>query len=342
MVTRASDPGAMALSLPAPARRLRPVRRAGTGRPLVVAHRGASGHRPEHTLAAYELAFTLGADSVELDLLATRDGALVCRHDLELSRTTDVAARPEFAHLRRTVVVDGTPVTGWFVHDFDLAELRTLRAKERWPRKRPISASFSGRYPIPTLEDVLALVDRESAARGVPLGIHAELKEPRALAALDLDLAALVADRRAAARPEITWFSFDSRVLRRLDVAGPVLRLYDKTPNGLALSRAAEYAAGIAVKRKSIHARLADGSLGAPTNLVEKAHRRGLSVAVWTHRAENQHLPTNYRIGGNAHGHGDAVGEAAALYAAGIDALITDFPQIAAQARAQSIRRSLG
>ncbi|MDQ6641884.1 MAG: glycerophosphodiester phosphodiesterase, partial [Actinomycetota bacterium] len=134
--------------------------------PLVIAHRGASGHRPEHSAAAYRLAYRLDADSVELDLLPSRDGTLVCRHDLELSRTTDVAVRPEFTHLRRTVEIEGQQVTGWFVHDFTVDQLRELTCRERWPRKRASSASYDGRYPILTLDELLGLVDGESARRG--------------------------------------------------------------------------------------------------------------------------------------------------------------------------------
>lgn len=303
-------------------------------RPAVIAHRGASGHRPEHNLAAYELAFRTGADSVELDLLATRDGVLVCRHDLELSRTTDVAARPEFAHLRRTVELDGDVVSGWFVHDFTLQELRQLRARERWPRKRRNSACFDGRYGVPTIAEVLALVERESARLGVRLAVHAELKAVAHQRRQGLDVTELVASLPESARPEVTWFGFEADALRRLDVAGPVLRLFDETPNALSLARVGEYASGIAVRRKAVFPRAADGSVDRPARLVENAHRRGLSVLVWTHRAENQHLPSNFRIGGAAHGHGDAAGEATILYGEGVDGLITDFPEIAAAARA--------
>lgn len=321
----------MALGIALPAGRSRAVH--APVRPAVIAHRGASGHRPEHTLAAYQLAFGLGADSVELDLLATADGELVCRHDLELSRTTDVAARPEFAHLRRTVEVEGTPVAGWFVHDFTLAELRQLRARERWPKKRPGSASFNGRYAIPTLEDVLDLVDAESARAGTRLAVHAELKAVAHQREYGLDLADLINTRPAAVRPEVTWFGFESGALRRLDVSGPVLRLFDKAPNAISVARATEYAAGIAVRRKAVYPRNPDGSVDRPTSLVDKAHRRGLSVLVWTHRAENQHLPTQFRLGGLPHGHGDAIGEAELLFRVGVDGLISDHPETAATAR---------
>jgi glycerophosphoryl diester phosphodiesterase len=321
-----------------------PLDRAGTlpPRPAVIGHRGASGHRPEHTLASYELAYRLGADSVELDLVATADGALVCRHDLELSRTTDVAARPEFAHLRTVVEVDGTAVAGWFVHDFTLAELRLLRARERWPKKRPGSASFNGRFAIPTLEEVLELADAESVRRGSRVQVHAELKDPGHLLRHGLDLAALANAHPAAGRPEVTWFSFAGKPLRRLTVAGPVLRILDEAPSRLQLGRISEYGAGIAVRRDLLQPRATDGSIEGPTRLVDKAHRRGLLVLAWTHRAENQHLPTQFRLGGNPRAHGDAAGDAALLFAQGIDGLITDFPEVAIAGRERLTVAALG
>ncbi|MBO9523629.1 MAG: glycerophosphodiester phosphodiesterase [Nocardioidaceae bacterium] len=316
----------MALTIAIPRREARPR----TAAPIVVAHRGASGHRPEHTLAGYELAFRLGADAVELDLLATRDGAVVCRHDVELSRTTDVAARPEYAHLRRTVEVDGDPVTGWFVHDFTLAELRGLRTRERWPRKRPTSASFNDRGPIPTFTEVLDLVARESARAGRRLGVYAELKEVRHLARHDLWLPDLV---RGSDRPEITWMGFNVAALCALDLPERTVRLFERETTSRELSKISEYAAAVAVKKKAIYPRGADGRLTEPTKVVEKAHRRGLSVLVWSHRAENQYLPADFRIGGNPHGHGDAVGEAELFFRAGVDGLITDFPELGVAAR---------
>jgi glycerophosphoryl diester phosphodiesterase len=332
----------MALSIAVPRREVRPLS-GRTAQPAVIAHRGASGHRPEHTLASYELAFRLGADSVELDLLATRDGVLVCRHDVELSRTTDVADRPEFAHLRRTREVDGEPVSGWFVHDFSYAELSELRARERWPRKRPGSASYADRFAIPAFTQVLDLVRQESARTGAALGIHAELKEVEHLAAHDLWLPDLVADLGAGAdRPEITWMGFHGAALRALGRPERSVRLFDRPPTARELAKVPGYGAGIAVRRRAIVPREPDGRLGKPTKLVEKAHRRGLAVLVWSHRAENQHLPVPFRIGDAPHGHGDAVGEAEQLYEAGIDGLITDFPEIAVGARNRIERTAHG
>ncbi len=305
--------------------------------PLVIAHRGASGHRPEHSAAAYRLAFRLGADSVELDVLPTRDGTLVCRHDLELSRTTDVALRPEFTHLRRTVEIEGEQVTGWFVHDFTIDQLRELTCRERWPRKRPASASYDGRYPILTLDELLDLVDGESARWGHPLRVHAEIKHPAFLESVGHFLPDLVEDVR---RPHLTWLSFDPVLLRRLRLRGrtDLVQLFDKRPRSRDVAAAADYAAGIGVRRKAVLPR-EGGRVGTPSDLVAKAHRRGLDVLVWTHRAENEHLPRSLRIGRTDHGHGQAQREASLLFDADIDGLISDFPEIAVAARAGSGHR---
>jgi glycerophosphoryl diester phosphodiesterase len=299
--------------------------------PIVVAHRGASGHRPEHSAGGYRLAYRLGADSVELDVLPARDGTLVCRHDLELSRTTDVAVRPEFAHLRRTVEIEGQPVTGWFVHDFTVEQLRELTCRERWPRKRPGSASYDGRYPVLTLAELLALVDGESARRGQPLRVHVELKHPAFLESVGHSVPDLV---DAVRRPHLTWLSFDPVVLRRLHLRGrtDLVQLFDRTPRSRDVAAAADYATGIGVRRKAVLPR-DRGRVGVPSGLVAKAHRRGLDVLVWTHRAENEHLPRSLRIGPSDHGHGLARREAELLFDAGIDGLISDFPEIAVAAR---------
>lgn len=300
----------------------RPSRPLGAAQ--VIAHRGASGHRPEHTLGAYELAYRLGADSVELDLVATKDGALVCRHDLELSRTTDVASRPEFAHLQRSIEVDGEVETGWFVHDFTLAELRELNTRERWPRKRAASASYNGRWKIPTLAEVIALRDAESARTGTRLGIHVELKSPGRLRKQGLWLPELIENPEA---DDLTWMSFSTRVLEDL-AASRSYKIFDETPTGKDLTRLVDLVVGVAVRRKAVLPQDIAGRVGTPSDLVAKANKRGLDVLVWTHRAENQHLPSNLRIGAAPHGHGDAAGEAALLFEAGIDGLITDFPEI--------------
>lgn len=298
--------------------------------PQVIAHRGASGHRPEHTLAAYELAFRLGADAVELDLVATRDGVVVCRHDVELSRTTDVASRPEFAHLRRTQVVEARPVTGWFVSDFTYAELSQLRARERWQKKRSTSASYDGQYAIPTLAQVMDLTEQESARQGRQLGVNAELKACGFLSRQGLALPRLLDGVDA---PHLTWMSFDGRALRDLGPRERVVRLYQRMPARYELLRTSLYATGVGVRRRVVLPRDVRDRVGAPSGFVERAHRRGLEVLVWTHRAENKHLPANLRVGSDEHAHGDAVAEARMFFDAGVDGLITDFPELALAAR---------
>ena len=146
--------------------------------PIVIAHRGASGYRPEHTLASYELAIEQGADFIEPDVVSTKDGVLVARHENEIGGTTDVAAHPEFADRRTTKVIDGVALTGWFTEDFTLDELRTLRARERLPEVRPGSAAFDGRFGIPTLQEIADLVRRESERRGRTIGLYPETKHP--------------------------------------------------------------------------------------------------------------------------------------------------------------------
>ncbi|MGE3984658.1 MAG: glycerophosphodiester phosphodiesterase family protein, partial [Dehalococcoidia bacterium] len=148
-------------------------------RPLIIAHRGASAYRPEHTLASYALAIEMGADFIEPDLVATRDGELVARHENEISGTTDVASRPEFAARRTTKQIDGVTMTGWFTEDFTLAELKTLRARERLPELRPANTAFDGEFPIPTLQEIIDLVRGvELSTPGRRVGIYPETKHP--------------------------------------------------------------------------------------------------------------------------------------------------------------------
>ena len=300
-------------------------------KPLVIGHRGASAHRPEQTLAAFDLAFRLGADSVELDLLATRDGHLVCRHDLELSRTTDVAEHPDLAHLRRTVEIEGVEGHGWFVHDFTLVELQRLRTRERWPRKRPGSAAYDGRLPIATFAELLALVDTESARQGRQLRVHAELKHPAFLEQAGLFLPDLIDDVRGS---HVSWLSFDPVVLRRLRLRGRdnLVRNFAGLPTARAVAEAAQYVDAVGVRRPAVLR--AKGREERPTDFVSRAHRRGLDVLVWSHRAENKHLPKSLRIGTDDHAHGHGRVAAEQLFDTGIDGLITDFPELGVAALA--------
>jgi glycerophosphoryl diester phosphodiesterase len=304
--------------------------------PTVVAHRGASGHRPEHTLDAYRTAIRMGADEIELDLVATRDGVLVARHDLELSATTDVADRPALAHLRRTLVVSGVEQHGWFVQDLTLAELKTLAARERMPGTRPGNAVYDGAEGVPTLTEVLAMVGAESLRRGRPVGVALELKQAahHDAAGLPLDVPLLrELARQGLDHPwaRVTLMSFEAPVLRRLATRTrlPLLQLLDRGHRVTSeeLDEIDEYADGLGAHTSLVLPRDAAGAVGAPSTLVRDAHRRGLIVHAWTVRAENRFLPTDLRRGDAPDALGDMAGEVRALLAAGVDGVITDHPE---------------
>jgi glycerophosphoryl diester phosphodiesterase len=304
--------------------------------PAVVAHRGASGHRPEHTLEAYRTAIRMGVDDIELDLVSTRDGVLVARHDLELSRTTDVAERPGLAHLRRTVTVDGVAQRGWFVQDLTLAELKTLAARERMPGTRPGNTAYDGAEGVPTLTEVLAMVGAESARRGRAVGVLLELKHAAHHDAIGLPLDVPLLDdlaRHGLDHPwaRVTLMSFEAEVLRRL--AGrtrlPVVQLLEAgdRPTPEDLDRIDDYADGIGPHTSLVLPRDGGGAIGEPSTLVRDAHRRGLTVHVWTVRGENRFLPSNLRHGHAPDALGDMAAEVRALLAAGVDGVITDHPE---------------
>lgn len=322
-----------------------PRPRRGRATPVVIGHRGACGYRPEHTREAYRLAAGQGAVSIEPDLVMTGDGILVARHEHELSRSTDVARRPEFAHHRSTKEVAGRPVTGWFTEDFSLAEIRLLNARERHPRIRPTNTYWDARgCGIMTFEEVLDLAD----ALGV--GVHAEIKHAAHFTALGLAPAAAVAralgPRRG--RAPVTLMSFEPTVLRSLaplvdapriqllDVAGrpddlrgtpASLRYRDlATPDGLAA--VAEYASGIGVHKDLVLPRDATDLVRGSSALVGRAHRRELQVLVWTIRAENQYLPRQARSSACPTEYGDIRFEVNALARAGVDGILTDHPDL--------------
>ncbi|WP_307814235.1 glycerophosphodiester phosphodiesterase family protein [Nocardioides baculatus] len=306
--------------------------------PAVVAHRGASGHRPEHTLDAYRTAIRMGVDDIELDLVATRDGVLVARHDLELSATTDVASRPELAHLRRSLVVDGVAQEGWFAQDLTLAELKTLAARERMPGTRPANTAYDGAEGVPTLTEVLAMVGAESVRRGRPVGLLLELKHAAHHDAiglpLDVSLLRLLA-RHGLDHPwaRVVLMSFEPGILRRL--AGrtrlPIVQLVELAQRGMltpeGLEGVDEYADGIGPHASLVLPRDAGGAIGLPSTVVRDAHRLGLTVHVWTVRGENRFLPSNLRHGAAPDALGDMAGHVRALLAAGVDAVITDHPE---------------
>lgn len=310
--------------------------------PIVIAHRGASGERPEHTIAAYELAIAQGADVIEPDLVPTKDGHLVARHENEISETTDVADHPEFAARRATKTIDGKTLTGWFTEDFTLAELKTLRAKERLPLMRPDNATFDGQEAIPTLEEVIALAKKHGVA------IYPETKHPSYFASIGKGTdAPLLAALRAAgwdsAEAPVFIQSFEVENLRRLKQATQVrlIQLVDGegapadgaapsyaamvTPEGL--RDVASYAWGLGPNK----AMLWNGSLA--TTLVADAHEAGLRVHPWTYRAENYFLPSRFRDGINPRGHGALHDEISSALRLGIDGFFTDFPATGVQAR---------
>jgi glycerophosphoryl diester phosphodiesterase len=307
---------------------------AGGARPLVIAHRGASGYMPEHTLAAYRLAIEQGADFIEPDLVSTKDGVLVARHENEISTTTDVAERPEFAARRATKTIEGRAVSGWFTEDFTLAELKTLRAKERLPKLRVANTRFDGRFEIPTFEEILELAAR--APRKV--GVYPETKHPGYFASIGLPLeeplVKLLARHGLRAKDSPVFVqSFEAASLRKLRRMTEVrlVQLIDQHA-AYNLAEIATYADGVGPHKNLVIPRRADGSLGEPTGFVREAHRHGLVVHPWTFRAENGFLPADLRVGQEAAARGNLEGELARFLAAGVDGFFTDQPDIGAGA----------
>ncbi|MFC9281538.1 glycerophosphodiester phosphodiesterase [Streptomyces collinus] len=329
--------------------------------PTIIGHRGASGYRPEHTFGSYELALDLGADVVEAgDLVPTRDGHLVCRHEPEIGGTTDVASHPEFAGRRTTKVLDGVPTTGWFTEDFTLAELKTLRAVERIPANRPHNTLYNGRWEIPTFEEVLKWQDEQTRRRGRQVWIYPETKHPTYFRALGLGLEERVAkllrrhgkDGRNA---PVILQSFEPTSIQKLNrlVDNPLVvllssassRPYDFvesgdprtvadliTPKGL--REIAGYAQGIGPTLDLVIPKNADGTLASPTTLVADAHKVGLILHPYTMRNENPFLPAEYRKGAAADAYGDAFGAFRTYFATGIDGVFTDNADTGVLARA--------
>lgn len=309
---------------------------------LIIAHRGASAERPEHTLAAYELAIDQGADYIEPDLVATKDLVLVARHENELSGTTDVARREEFEDRRREKTIDGQKVAGWFAEDFTLAELRTLRVKERIPALRPANARFDGLYQVPTFAEIVKLVRAKEAATGRRIGLYPEIKHPTFLlqnAGIDMVDLLLRELRQQGITPDDPVFlqSFEIAPLQRLKQRSggfklvqlvaplegpadePAMRYAEMvTPTGLA--DVAKYADAIGA-----HIALILAPDGTPTPLVTDARAAGLAVHAWTVRPENEFLPQALRSGDDPKGRGCGdVRLAAMLKAAGVAGVFSD------------------
>lgn len=332
------------------------MNKSSPSRPLIIGHRGCSGERPEHTISAYLRAIEQGADAIEPDLVMTRDGVLVCRHENEISATTDVAAHPEFADRRREKTVDGVTAAGWWTEDFTLAELKTLRCKERLAQLRPANTAFDGQDEILTLAEAFALV------QGRDLKLVAELKHVSYLRSIGLDpIPALVETVRAAGgqraadiaivecfeqSPLVQLASMSSMRWRCVQLmaprSGPIDQpglSYEQMITNEGLRAVRDYAIGIGVEKVMLVPRDDQNHALAPTDLVTRAHQAGLQVMVWTFRAENLFLPPHLRRGDpNASDymlqHGDLEAELREFYALGIDGVFSDFPAIAVAARA--------
>ncbi|MFD3606859.1 glycerophosphodiester phosphodiesterase family protein [Streptomyces atroolivaceus] len=311
--------------------------------PLVIGHRGAAGWRPEHTASAYAYAVRAGADWIEPDLVATKDHVLVVRHENEISGTTDVSRHPEFAGRRTTKTVDGRAVTGWFTEDFTLAELRTLRVVERLPLVRNRNTVFDGRERIMTFQEVVDLARSLSKEHGRRITVFPETKHPAYFRSVGLplepELIRTVRRNRLTARDCVVQ-SFDPASLRQVAAARLGLPLWQAlgtsgapyghpvtykemmTPAGL--REIASYARWIGPDKSS---------LVPPLTLLDDAHAAGLKVGAYTFRAENQYLPAEYRKGTAPADFGDAFAEYAFHFGRGVDAVVTDFPDLAAAAR---------
>lgn len=323
----------------------------------VIGHRGASGYRPEHTLASYELAIRMCADVIEPDVVSTSDHVLVVRHENEISSTTDVASHPEFADRRTTKSIDGRSVTGWFTEDFTLAELRTLRAVERLPHLRPDNTAYNGKYPIPTLDEVLDLARHSVSCTGRQVGVAPETKHPSYFASIGLPLEERLVEALDRAgldskRSPVIVQSFEVGNLQRLatmtDV--PLIQLIDcsgapwdlrvagdpRTYADLAgedgLRDIARYADAVGFCKDRMIPRDGEGRLLSPTTTIADAHASGLRVIGWTFRRENTFLPLQFRSSTNSAEIGDLSGEIEAFLAAGMDGFFTDNPDIGAAA----------
>ncbi|MFF9115613.1 glycerophosphodiester phosphodiesterase family protein [Streptomyces massasporeus] len=313
------------------------------GGPVVIGHRGAAGWRPEHTASSYTYAVQTGADWIEPDLVPTKDHVLVVRHENEISQTTDVSRRPEFEGRRTTKTVDGRAVTGWFTEDFTLAELKTLRAVERLPAVRNRNTVFDGREEVMTFQEVVDLARRLSREHGRTVAVFPETKHPTYFRSIGLPLeprlAALIRRNRLGRR-ECVVQSFEPTSLQRIaaerlgvplwQALGTAGGPYDlpsttyrdmMTPAGLA--DIARYADWIGPDKSSV----------AGTSLVADAHAAGLRIGPYTFRAENQFLPAELRHGSGPNDFGDAFAEYALYYRLGVDAVVTDFPDLAVMAR---------
>jgi glycerophosphoryl diester phosphodiesterase len=323
-------------------------------RPLVIGHRGAPGYRPEHTLASYRLAAALGADYIEPDLVSTKDGVLVARHEPEIGGTTDVATK--FPERKTTKVIDGASVTGWFTDDFTLKELKTLRAKERLPDIRPNNTQYDGKFEIPTFQEVLNLRAELSRKLHRQIGVYPETKHPTYFRseglALEPKLVATL-NRNGLNRKGAPVFvqSFEIDNLKALNhvLKVPLVQLLDEadlhpagdpsqpsygemaTPAGL--RKIATYADGVGPWKNYIIPRTAEDCMGKPTSFIKDAHKAGLVVHPYTFRRENTFVPCELRSSSDPAGIGDLVSEIRQFIRLGVDGFFTDNADYGVRAR---------
>lgn len=296
---------------------------------VVIAHRGASGERPEHTLESYRLAIEEGADYIEPDLVMTRDGVLIARHENEIGGTTDVAQHLRFAARRRTQVIDGESMTGWFTEDFTLSEIKSLRARERLAELRPQNSRYDGQFTVPTFDEIMQLVASANrhAGRNRPVGVYPETKHPAHFAKIGLPLELTLLDtlrRHQYAKPDSRVFiqSFDPDNLRQMRrmTRLPLVQLLEHELGDL--GEIAQHADAIGIAK-----------VLATPEAIQAAHAAKLRVHVWTFRAENEFLPADLKIGESAGAHGDVEAEIKRYLERGIDGFFVDFPALGVRVR---------
>lgn len=291
------------------------------GRPLVFAHRGASGERPEHTITAYRLAIEQGADYVEPDLRRTKDGIFICCHDATLERTTDVADRPEFAARSRQDGKNDDGATGrrrWHVDDFTLAELRTLRTRQG-TSSRP--RTHDGLDPVPTFAELVALVREHNRGRPTKIGITPELKDGDAEAFVELVRAETIETGPAAVPLHVQSFDLDTARAVRARLTSPCVWLLGRLPTPAELDAAIGTIDGLSIAKSA----LASPEASA---VIDRLHARGMCVIAWTFaddRCDTKQFPSPQA-------------EIEAAFASGVDAIFTDFPATGVKARDAFLR----
>ncbi|MBD2313156.1 glycerophosphodiester phosphodiesterase [Desertifilum sp. FACHB-1129] len=316
--------------------------------PIIIAHRGASGYRPEHTLESYTLAIELGADFIEPDLVISRDGHLIARHENNITETTDVAERAEFATRKTSKIIEGKTVTGWFSEDFTLAELKTLRAKERLPFR---NQTYNGQFQIPTFREILQLAQHKTQETGREIGIYPETKHPSYFQSIGLPLEEPLVEilkEFGYTSPDSPLFiqSFEIANLKKLNrlIDVPLVQLlgeenqqpYDFVLQGdkrtyqdlttpAALSQIATYADAIGPSKRLIIPQAQDSQLLPPTPLIQEAHRVGLKVHAWTFRNEACFLAPEYQ--------NQPEREYQQFFQLGVDGVFSDFPDVAFKVR---------